>query len=420
MNDEYEHWETVTLADLLDDGRFEEAERALASVPADDPDGPWAMSLRALCLVPLKREAEALALAEHAVEADRTSPFGWWTLGSLLRDRNRFDRALAAARQALALDPTDARVHGLIAHIHALRGEWTACREAAERGLALDPADETCSGLRALSLRATEDGAVWSAAMDELIERYPASSFARMGKAWSLLESGDAREATQQFEQALALDPTSDAAREGLIESIKARNPVYARLLRLFLWLDRLPAGTRWGYILGGLFAYRLLRNLTESYPAMAPLTYPLMALWVLFVATSWTAVPLTDFVLSRSHVGRRLVHGERLLAAQLIAGLLGTAVLAAVVGMVTGAERALGLAFAAAFLVIPVSGAFRCERGWPRTVMMAYASVAAAAVVAVVIAPTDVSRNAAGIAVLLSVLGSWLAVFLASRTPAR
>lgn len=68
--------------------------------------------------------------------------------------------------------------------------------------------------------------------MDDLLDRYPASAWARAGKGWGLLEGGRAGEARETFEQALALDPTPAWAQHGLVESIKAAN---AMLLRVFL-----------------------------------------------------------------------------------------------------------------------------------------------------------------------------------------
>jgi hypothetical protein len=50
----------------------------------------------------------------------------------------------------------------------------------------------------------------------------------------------------------------------------------------------------------------RVLRTATDANPALGPATYPLIALWVLFVVASWTAVPLSNFILSRTAVGRR------------------------------------------------------------------------------------------------------------------
>jgi tetratricopeptide (TPR) repeat protein len=171
--------DSVTLADLLEDARYAEAEEVLAAFAAGYPEEAWPVSVRALCLAELSRHDEAIVAAKDSVR-----------------------------------------------------------RDPAERGLAFDPYDEACGNLRALSLRPADSAEDWTEAVDDLLDRYPASAWARTGKGWGLLDTGRATEARETCEQALALDPTPEWAQHGLIESIKAANPLYAMLLRLFLWLD--------------------------------------------------------------------------------------------------------------------------------------------------------------------------------------
>jgi tetratricopeptide (TPR) repeat protein len=417
---EDDYQDSVTLDDLLDDARYAEAEAALAAFAAEYPDEAWAVSVRALCLAELGRHDEAIAAAKDGVQRDPQSAHAHWVAGVILCDRNRLAEATTYAHDAALLEPADPRVHALRAQIHAMRGQWTECRAAAERGLAFDPDDEACASLRALSLRPADSSEDWTAAVDDLLDRYPASAWARAGKGWGLLETGRAGEARETFEQALALDPTSQWAQHGLIESIKAGNPLYATLLRVFIWLDRLPPRTRWIYFLGGLFAVRVLRTATEANPALAPATYPLIALWILFIVASWTAVPLSNFILSRTSLGRRLVRGDDLVAGNAVAGLFGIALVSGVLGAVTGSERAFVAAFCAAFMLIPVSAIFRCALGWPRTVMLSYVGIILVAAVVAVAGSVEVRWGAVGVVVVMSILGSWIGVFLGSRVVVR
>lgn len=233
------------------------------------------------------------------------------------------------------------------------------------------------------------------------------------------IETGRAGEAREHFEQALALDPTSQWAKQGLVESIKASNPIYATLLRGFLWLDRLPPRTRWLYILGGLFVVRVMRGIARTNPELAPAVYPVIGLWIAFVVASWTAVPLSNFILSRTALGRRLVTGDDLVAANTVAGLLAVALTAGMIAFIGGSERMVIAALSAGFLIIPVSAIFQCSRGWPRTAMALYATVIAGVAVVGVMGSVEIGRTSAGIVVVMSVLGSWLGVFLASRVVA-
>lgn len=407
--------EVVTLQDLLDDARYAEAEQLLRLIEADGE--PWAPSLRALCLAELEQPDEAMAAAERGVALDPSASFAHWVVGALRVDRNHLKEAEAAAREALRLDSGDAANWSLLAQVHAKRGQWSECLSASEEGLARDPASEACANLRALALRATTSTGEWKVELEKLTTQYPASAWARAGSGWGHLATGHAAEARASFEQALALDPTSAWARDGLIEAIKAQNPVYSALLQFFMWLNRLPARTRWTIILGGLFGYRVLRTWARANPELAPLAYPFMAAWVLFIAASWTSGPLSDFILSRTRVGKDLIRGVDLVAANLVAGLLVLAVGLGIAAWVTDLERALFGAMAFGFLIIPVAAVFTAPEGWPRRVMGVYASVTALFAGAALLAPPDVGEGALVVAILMAVLGSWVGTFLASRT---
>ena len=411
---------SVMLEDLLEDARYSQAEQMLAGIFNEYPGETWALTLRAVCLSELGRSAEALNLAEDATIRSPGDSHAHWIFGVLLCAQDRLNPALEAARTALQLDATDSRYFALIAQIHAKRERWEQCKDYAEKGLELDPDDEACAALRTLALRSTSSGADWSKAIDDLTHQYPASGWARAGKGWGLLEKGQAGDARGHFEQALALDPTSEWAMHGLMESIKAHNPVYASLLRIFLWLDRLPPRTRWLVVLGGLFAVRALGSAARENPSLEPIAYPVIGLWIFFVVASWTAYPLSNFVLSRTAAGRRLVRGDDLVGANSVAALLASALALAAIGAVAASERAFLAAACAAFLIVPLSAVFQCRPGWPRTTMAVYASLIGLVFMVGLAGPIEGTRVALGAVILMSVLGTWIGAFLTTRLPTR
>lgn len=417
-----EPWEAeeITLEDLLEDGRYAEVEDLIDAAMEAGRVGPWALSLKAICQAALGRQTDALASAQEAVSRDPDSPMAHWCLGIILCDRNRLDEALQAARLASTLAPDDPRPHALMAQVCAVKGDWRSCRAHAQAGLGADPGDEPCANLRALALRHTDSGEDWGEALESLAATFPASSWVRAGQGWRALEAGQATDAQTHFEQALALDPTAEWAISGLTEALKARNPVYAGILRFFLWIDRLPTRTKWAYFLGGWFGYRFLRVQARANPEIAVVAYPLMALWVFFLLVSWISRPLSDFVLSRTEEGAALIRGERKVVAYLVAGVLGFAVVAGVLSAGTGWDRAGIAAFATGFLVIPLAAIPQCPTGWPRTTMIGFAALPTFTALGTLISPINAATGLAVASVALSVMGSWLATFLRTRLPKR
>lgn len=115
-DDEYQ--QSVTLDDLLEDGRFAEAEEVLGAIAAQHPAETWVHSIRALCLAELGRDGEAIASSAKAVRLEPDDAYARWVMGALLCDRNRLDDAMEQAREAVRLDPGNPRVHALHAQIH--------------------------------------------------------------------------------------------------------------------------------------------------------------------------------------------------------------------------------------------------------------------------------------------------------------
>jgi Tfp pilus assembly protein PilF len=411
---------SASLQDLLDDGRVAEAEEVVRALLVDEPDNSSLHALRGLLLHDLGREDEALAVAERATRLEPHDGFAHWVVGVLQETRGRYRDAMASAVTARDHLPEDPDPWALISQVNAAQGHWPEALEAADRALALDPSHQAAGHLRALALRHVRTDQSWDEALDTLVDRHPTSGWARAGQGWAALEAGEAEEARTHFEQAMVLDPTSEWARRGMAESLKAGNRAYRWVLRLLLWFDRQSPRARWAVIIGGIVGFRVLRVAVEENPPLGTVAYPLMAAWVLFVLLSWVGAPLSDFVLSLDSVGRRLLDADQRAGGRAVAAILAFAALCAAAGIVTGSDPALFTGMLVAFLVIPLTAVFRCAPGWPRRTMAAYTALVALAVPATALAAEPVAGIAFVLGLVLAVLGSWIGVFLASRVVAR
>ena len=101
---------------------------------------------------------------------------------SLFFVQNRLDLALQAARNAVAIDPANAKAHNLIGACLASMGNTDAARAAFETSLKADPKEPgTYTNLATLELQA-----------------------------------GNRDRAKKYFSEALTIDPSSQAARDGM------------------------------------------------------------------------------------------------------------------------------------------------------------------------------------------------------------
>lgn len=407
----------ATLFDeLVADGRFEEADALLEEVLRHGEENAELLALRALVRRALHDPSAALAMSGRAVTLDRNSSFAHWVYGAQLESDGQFDDAERAARRALELDSGNVDAAALMAQLAIRAGRHAEAVAIAEHGLEIDPSHEPCLSLRAYGLRFSEQGAGTHAAFESLLSAYPLSGFGRAGLGWSSLDRGDVDGAREHFEQALALDPTAEWARDGLIEATKAGNPIYRRILRLFLWFGRVDNRTRWSIIIGGIVGYQLLSGLIDAVPLLALVAIPLMLGWIGFILLSWTWRPLSDFVLMMDVEGRRLVTAERRTAAVCVGVTSFAAVSLAGLALLAGSGRLGTGALVTGFLLIPLSGVFNAPKGWPRKVMAAYTAGVTALIGVGLFGPESMADGSLSASLWGSVLGSWLGSWLATR----
>lgn len=355
---------------LSQQGRHDLAEKELRAHLAEAPTDAIGHGLLAATLNDLERWDEAEEAARAAIGYDPESPFVHYALAVVLLDRRRWADAIAAAEEALRLDPAQPEVYGTIAAAEFGRREWQRALDAAERGLAFDAQHVTCNNLRAMALvrlgRKSEAGAT----MDSTLARDPHDSISHANMGWTKLEQGHRQEAMEHFREALRLDPGNDWARAGLVEAIKAGNPIYAVMLKYFLWMGKLSSRTMWMVILGGYVGYRFLRQLAED-PRWTPWVMPLIIAYVGFVLLSWLAAPLFDLALFLHPMGKHALDDDARARATLVGGALGLAAVSGGLSFFAPASYELVLlALVSGLLSIPLSAIHVCAEGWPRRTM--------------------------------------------------
>jgi len=407
--------------DAIAERRFEDAAEQLAEYLEEEPDDAAAFALRAVCLAELRRWDEAIRSAFHAVRLEPELAYAHWALGVVLAERQDFRAALPPAREAARLEPEDAEHHVLVARIEAALGSWKEGLASADAALRADPAHPGALRLRGLILQRSGDAEGADSAFLNALIQDPGDSFAYAGRGWSLLHGqGDARDALAHFQEALRIRPDSEWAREGRVTAMKARNPVYRMMLRYFRWMSSLSPRARVTFIFGGLIAYNVLRGVARAQPSLAPFIWPLLAAYVVFLVLSWTADVLFDSLLRLTAEGRAALTPDRVRASNwVMASIAVAASLGIASRFVEPPPDLVGGALIFGFLVLPLSGTFQCHPGWPRSIMASLCAAAALLGVGAVTLPPDGGGGvAAGVAVILIVLGAWLNRWLSSVTP--
>ncbi len=409
---------------LYQQSRHELAAHELRQILAVAPENPPAHALLALCLIERKQFDEAQREAEVAVGQGPDFAFAHYARARVLEERNDFDGAAAAIGEAVRLEPTDADFHAQHAQIRFNRHEWALALAAAETGLQFDPEHVAANNLRAMALVKLGRKAEAGQTIDATLARSPENSFTHANRGWTLLESGDRKQALHHFQESLRLDPTNNWARAGVVEALKAGNPIYAVMLRYFLWMQKLSQGAQWAVIIGLFVGNKLLGAWAASNPAMKKWVLPIQLVYLGFVLLTWLAQPIFNLLLRLNRYGRLALSEEQTRAANLVGTCLFTGLTSLGIAIAAGFPLWLIVLTLVSFgLALPVSAIFKCHEGWPRKVMTAYASAMALtglASVMLVAANQPTGMALAGLFAMGIFINGFLANILMSQRPRR
>src|SRR5262245_41372363 len=360
---------------LLQQNRPDLAEPELRQALAVDPDEAFAHSLLANCLCERDQLPEATDEAKRAIALAPDLPFGHSALAHALLRRSYRDDAREAIAEAIRLDAFNANYFGQLAGIEFARRDWPATLEAAETGLRLEPDNIACNNFRAMALVQLGRRAEAGQAMGSLLALDPENAFSHANQGWALLHEGQSAKALEHFREALRLEPGMDYARRGLVEALKARNPIYSLVLRYFLFMNRLSLRTQWLIILGGVFGMQALDSVAKQNPPLEPFILVVRIVYIIFVLMTWISSPLFNLLLFANQQGRNALSKTQKREALLVGSLVGIALTALAAWAITGEILAEVAAICTGLFIIPVSGIYKVPRGWPRVVMVLYSA---------------------------------------------
>jgi Flp pilus assembly protein TadD len=206
----------------IDKNEFEAAIAPLQKVIAEQPDSAYAHFQLAYVYTALKKTSEARAEYERTIALDPKMPEAHLDLGILLLEK---DPALSVAplTKAAELLPAQSRPHFLLGVALERSGNASAAATAFESAVALDPLDvDTLLHLGETYL-ALNRPANAEQKFHNAIERQPQEPRARLGLARSL-DQQKKPEATEAYEQYLAVQPADSAMRARLVHLYLEQN----------------------------------------------------------------------------------------------------------------------------------------------------------------------------------------------------
>ncbi len=350
---------------LLGQSQFALAEQELRQALSQEPDSDEGHVHLAACLWHRGCISEALIEARRAIELAPELPYGHFVLGALLLDAKRLDEAEVEFRRALRLEPDQPDCLALYALLCLERRNWTHALTSAEMGLKLDSKHIECGNMRALALLRLGDRESASKTMRDFLELAPENADLHASQGCILTDQGEHERAVGHFREALRLDPTSNRAREGILEAMKGRYVLYRPLMAYSQWIGRIDQRMRRRLLMWMIGGYVLFMLTLEA--------IPLWGLWVLnsvlgLALIIWLTQPLFDLALSLNRFGRILLSSEQRFAARAVGVFFLCALICLCAYLSTSDQGFLVAAMAWMLAVFPIKSTRSCTRPGTRS----------------------------------------------------
>lgn len=285
---------------LLLHNRPADAERFLRESLAHDPLNVEALHLLSICVRQGNgREREALELADRALAREPE----WTTLhvqrSLILSDLRRLKDAREAAETAIARDPEDSSARAALGYAFLRESRWAEAEAAARQALAHDADDTLAQNVLSQALVWQGKAAESAADVAARLARNPEDAFTHLNAGYAALRDGDHRQAETHFLEALRLQPEFDAAREGLLESFRARSAPYRIYLRYAFAMAQFSEKRRMAIMVGIYVVYRVLvavlSNVSPAVVGALVVAYFLFATWTYVARGVGTLFILSD-----------------------------------------------------------------------------------------------------------------------------
>lgn len=314
---------------LLQQERYEDAEGILQDLLRNDPDDAVVLSF----LAEVKLQADDYPTAHHFIDQSLAitpnNPALHHLKARILIQENRFNEAIDFIEEAIQLDPEDADFHALKALILLQQKKFQESLDAADQALELDAENLLALNMRTTALQKLDRKEDAFITIEGALKEDPNNSFTHSNYGWNLLEAGDHKKALEHFRQALQNDPGNVYAQQGMVEAIKAANPLYRLFLKYSFFMNNLTSKYQWGVIIGFFVGVRLLRGLAATSESLRPFLIPLIILLSLVAFSTWIITPVSNLLFRLHPYGKYMLDKQEIKSANLV----GLSLLLAAIG---------------------------------------------------------------------------------------
>jgi tetratricopeptide (TPR) repeat protein len=305
---------------LIQQKKYEAAEKILRQLLAQEPTNIHYLSLLAELNLQQERIEKAESIIDDAIGLSPDTPHLYYIKSRIDIQKDKYDDAENSIKQSIQLDPYTADYFAWLANIKLGRKQFEESLRLANQALEIDPEDLLALNVRSTVLLKLNKKEESFDTIEGALRQDPNNAYTHTNYGWGLLEKGDHKKALKHFKEALKNDPNFEYAQRGMIEALKAANPVYRLFLKFSFWMGNLSAKYQWGFILGLYFGTRALQALANANEALQPFLIPLIILLTVFAFSTWIIKPVSNLFLRFNRYGQFLLGKKEKLSSNFVA----------------------------------------------------------------------------------------------------
>ncbi len=341
---------------LFQQKKFKEAEKVLSDLLSEDSNNIHYLSLLAEIYLRQDKNDLANSIINRAIGLSPDTPNLFYIKCLISIQQERLSDAENHINQAIKMDPYDADYFALLAKIKLDRKQFDDALETANQALAIDAENLLALNTRSttlIKLNRTEES---FETIEGALRNDPNNAYTHANYGWVLLEKGEHKKAREHFKEALLNDPTFGYAQSGMIEALKATNPVYRLFLTYSFWMSNLTSKYQWGVIIGFYIGFRLLRALARNNEALQPYLTPLIIVLALMAFSTWVITPISNLFLRFNKYGQLLLDKKEKMSSNFVASSLGLFAVGLFLYFALSDDRFLTIAVFGFAMMLPLS----------------------------------------------------------------
>jgi tetratricopeptide (TPR) repeat protein len=340
---------------LIQQKKFQEAERVLSNLLPGDPGNIHILSLLAEVNLQQDKFDNANSIINNAIGLSPDAAYLFYIKSRIAIQQDKLSEAEKNINHAIELDPYDADYFALLANIKLGRKQFDESLETANRALEIDAENLLALNTRSTALNKLNRSEESFESIEGALREDPNNAYTHANYGWGLLEKGENKKALEHFKESLSNDPTFGYAQSGMLEALKATNPIYRIFLKYSFFMSNLTAKYQWGVIILIYLGFRALKTIARNNEALQPYLIPLIIALAFIAFSTWIIAPISNLFLRFNKYGQLLLDKKEKMSSNFVAISLGAFLIGLLLYIVLSDEKMLTIAVFGFAMMLPL-----------------------------------------------------------------